>query len=163
MRKIYACFGATILAIIVVAIVLNNKIDSAVRDFHQQQQDEADMLKLASEVFVDPKEDLMDALKFYNIMYPEIVYSQAVLETGHFESKVFREYNNLFGLYNSAKGDYCHYDHWVESVVAYKRFIENKYTTEKAYMNFLKTLPYSTADNYIDVLKKIEANRFWEK
>jgi len=163
MKKIYICFATTIGVFLITAIVVCTSVNSALNELHQQQKEEADMLKLASEVFIDPSEDLMEALKFYNIMFPELVYSQAVLETGHFQSKVCKEYNNLFGLYNSAKGDYCHYDHWVESVIAYKRFIERKFTSEKAYLQFLEKLPYSTANNYIEVLKKIEANKFWEK
>ena len=37
------------------------------------------------------------------------VLAQAVLETGHFKSRVCLEYNNLFGLYDLRRHDYYHY------------------------------------------------------
>ena len=53
-----------------------------------------------------PEEGLVEALDYYEIQFPEIVYAQALLETGHFSSSVCKNYNNLFGLYNSYKRDY---------------------------------------------------------
>ena len=48
-----------------------------------------------------PEEGLVEALGYYEIQFPEIVYAQALIETGHFSSSVCKNYNNLFGLYNS--------------------------------------------------------------
>lgn len=38
------------------------------------------------------------------------VMAQAVLETGNFKSRVCREYNNLFGLYDSRHKDYFRFE-----------------------------------------------------
>lgn len=43
-----------------------------------------------------PEEGLMEALEYYDIHHKEIVYAQAVLETGHFKSGGCRKGNNLF-------------------------------------------------------------------
>ena len=45
-----------------------------------------------------PKEGLEEALSYYGLEHKDIVYAQAVLETGHFKSKVCLNYNNLFAL-----------------------------------------------------------------
>ena len=75
----------------------------------------------------DPKEGLMEALIYYDIKHSKIVYAQAVLETGNFKSALLTNNNNLFGLYNSRKGKYHSFDHWSNSVKAYKDFIQYRY------------------------------------
>jgi uncharacterized FlgJ-related protein len=43
-------------------------------------------------------ENLYSKILEYNIKYPDIVFAQAVLESGHFKSVLFRNNNNLFGM-----------------------------------------------------------------
>ena len=74
-----------------------------------------------------PQDGLMEALIYYDIKYPHIVYAQALIETGNFKSDLCLSDNNLFGLYNSSRGKYHRFDHWTESVIAYKDFIQYKY------------------------------------
>ena len=64
------------------------------------------------------KEGLEEALSYYGLEHKDIVYAQAVLETGHFKSEACLKYNNLFGLYNSKEKRYCRFKHWTESVLA---------------------------------------------
>lgn len=75
-----------------------------------------------------PEEGLMEALIYYELDFPEIVYTQAILETGHFKSRICKEYNNLFGLYNSTINDYYKFDNWWESVIGYKELVQKKNT-----------------------------------
>ena len=84
-----------------------------------------DVVKLEQPEFLlkSPEEGLIEALDYYDVEHPNIVYAQAILETGHFRSRVCREYNNLFGLYNSRTKDYYKFDHWSDSVVAYLELI----------------------------------------
>lgn len=98
---------------------------------------------------------LMEALDYYDIKHPHIVYAQAILETGHFRSRVCKEYNNLFGLYDSKKGDYYRFKHWSESVVAYMNCIQYKYEPQTDYYVFLTEIGYAEDSLYIDKLKKI--------
>lgn len=102
-----------------------------------------------------PKEGLIDALHYYNISHKDIVYAQAVLETGNFKSKVCLEYNNLFGLYNSKKKDYYKFKHWTHSVDFYKRNIQSKHKAPTNYYVFLKKINYAEDKNYTKNLKKI--------
>lgn len=103
-----------------------------------------------------PEEGLVEALEYYEIQFPEIVYAQALLETGHFSSSVCKNYNNLFGLYNSKIKDYYSFEHWSDSVKAYRDFVQYKYKGNTDYYTFLVDLPYATDPNYIRKIKQLE-------
>ena len=102
-----------------------------------------------------PQEGLMEALEYYGVKHPKIVHAQAVLETGHFKSDLCLNDNNLFGLYNSKRGKYHKFDHWTESVIAYKNFIQYKYKPSEDYYKFLQRIGYAEDSNYISKLKRI--------
>lgn len=108
-------------------------------------------------VFMDrtAKEGLIDALKYYDIQHPDIVYAQALLETGHFKSVGCLKHHNLFGLYNSKAKRYCRFNHWTESVIAYKEWIQRRYKPPEDYYAFLKRIGYATDPQYIQKLKII--------
>ena len=76
------------------------------------------------------------------------VLAQALLETGHFSSRVCKEYNNLFGLYDSKSRDYFRFARWEDSVVGYKKMIQYKYKGGN-YLSFLKRIGYAEDPMYI--------------
>ena len=98
-------------------------------------------------------ENLYAALKRHGIKYPKIVLAQAILETGHFRSRVCNEHNNLFGLKHS-KGYYS-FDHWEESVIAYKNKVQYKHRDGEGYYSFLKRIGYASAPDYINKVREI--------
>lgn len=102
----------------------------------------------------NPEEDLIAVMDYYGVKHPEIVYAQAILETGHFRSKVYRECNNLFGLYNSRTKSYYKFNHWSESVVAYLDFIQDRYKPPDDYYKFLSDIGYAEDPEYINKLKR---------
>lgn len=102
-----------------------------------------------------PQEGLMEALEYYGVKHPQIVYAQAVLETGHFKSDLCLNGNNLFGLYNSKKHRYYTFDHWADGIIAYKEMIQYKYKDDGDYLNFLKEIGYAGDIDYIYKLKEI--------
>lgn len=102
-----------------------------------------------------PEEGLMEALDYYGVKHPKIVYAQAVLETGHFKSDLCLNGNNLFGLYNSRKKEYYRFDHWTTSIEAYINFIQYKYKPPNDYYEFLDSIGYAEDPNYISKLKRI--------
>ena len=106
-----------------------------------------------------PQEGLMEALEYYEVKHPQIVYAQAVLETGHFKSNVCLNYNNLFGLYDSKNKDYYKFNHWAESIVAYKEWIQKKYQPPNNYYVFLEEVNYASDKEYISILKSIVNNK----
>lgn len=110
------------------------------------------------EIVTSPEKDLIHILNILDIKYPDIVYAQAILETGHFTSKVCKEYNNLFGLYDSKNNCYYKFNHWIDSCIAYKNMIQNQYEGGD-YYTFLKNLPYATDTLYINKIKNIQNER----
>lgn len=106
-------------------------------------------------VFMDrtAKEGLIDALKYYDIQHPDIVYAQALLETGHLKSVGCLKHHNLFGLYNSKAKRYCRFNHWTESVIAYKEWIQRRYKPPEDYYKFLSRIGYASDPTYISKLK----------
>ena len=104
-----------------------------------------------------------------NISHPEIVFAQAILETGNFTSNVFIKNNNLFGMKvpgkrptiakkPKRKGGYAIYDSWKESVEDYKlyqSYIFRKEQLGKAkYFIYLDKI-YCQNQGYSNKLKKI--------
>lgn len=77
-----------------------------------------------------------------------------MLETGKFKSKICKENNNLFGLYNSKDKEYYKFNHWKESVIAYKK-IQNKYESSDSYYTFLRKINYAEDPEYINKIKEI--------
>lgn len=104
------------------------------------------------------KEGLKEALAFYDIQHPDIVYAQAILETGHFRSQGCLRDNNLFGLYNSKKRQYHKFDHWSVSVVKYKEWIQRRYKPSEDYYKFLQRIGYASDPNYVNKLRNIVKN-----
>ena len=105
-----------------------------------------------------PQEGLMEALEYYEIKHPQIVYAQAVLETGHFKSDLCLNGNNLFGLYDSKNHRYYTFDHWKDCIIAYKEMIQYKYKDGDNYLNFLKEIGYAEDSEYICKLKELIKN-----
>ena len=103
----------------------------------------------------NPEKDLMAVLEYYNVKYKHIVHAQAILETGYFKSRVYKEYNNLFGLYDSYNKDYYKFNHWSESVVAYLNYIQYKYKPPCNYYVFLVNIGYAEDPDYVTKLKTI--------
>ena len=98
-------------------------------------------------------ENLYAALKKHGIKYPKIVLAQAILETGRFRSRVCNENNNLFGLRHS--NGYYVFDHWEESVIAYKNKVQYKHRDNENYYAFLKRIGYSTSKDYTRRVREI--------
>lgn len=112
------------------------------------------------------QEKLIKYLKTLNIKYPHIVIAQAMLETNNFNSRIFIENNNLFGMKvatirpTTNKGEqhgHAFYENWRESVLDYAlysaTYLKN-IKTEDEYFNYLSQY-YAEDTNYIIKLKKI--------
>lgn len=117
----------------------------------------ADTAALKSIEFYEktPEEGLVEALEYFDIKHKEIVYAQAVLETGSFTSYNCKHRNNLFGLYNSRKGEYFSFNHWVDCVVAYKIYIQRRYNEKENYYTFLDRIGYAEAEHYNQALQHL--------
>jgi len=94
-------------------------------------------------------QQLYDYIKELNIKYPDIVFAQAVLESGNFKSSIFRSNHNLFGMKEAGKRiktckgtemNHAYYDSWKQSVLDYAFY-------QASYLNDIKT-----PEQYLDYL-----------
>ena len=95
--------------------------------------------------------NLFKVMKDCGVLFPKIVAAQYCLETGYGSSNVCRNYNNLFGLYNSSSHDYYRFRSWEESVAGYVSMIQRRYDPkkDKDYYAFLKRIGYAeNMDSY---------------
>ena len=98
-----------------------------------------------------PQDGLMEALIYYDIKYPHIVYAQALIETGNFKSSLCRKHHNLFGIKRGRS--YAHYATWQQSVADYKKRISSRYKGGDYYA-FLRKIGYAEDGKYISKLKR---------
>jgi hypothetical protein len=102
---------------------------------------------------------LYDYIKELNIKFPDVVFAQAVLESGNFKSAIFRSNHNLFGMKEAGKRirtckgtemNHAFYDNWKESVLDYA-FYQASYLddikTQEQYLEYLDN-NYAEAGNY---------------
>jgi len=104
-----------------------------------------------------------------NIKFPDIVFAQAVLETGHFRSKLFQNANNLFGMklpkkretvaVGKTSGGYARFESWESSVYDYSLWQNNILSkngdlTRKQYLTMLDKI-YSESKGYSKKVTKI--------
>ena len=133
-----------------------NKI--ATRDSLAARKSHVSKPKVFSYVEWTPRElnleNLKDVLGEVGLSNKLFVLAQAVLETGNFSSHVCKEYNNLFGLYDSKRRDYYRFASWEDSVVGYKRMIQYRYQGGN-YLHFLKRIGYAEDPRYISKVARI--------
>jgi flagellum-specific peptidoglycan hydrolase FlgJ len=103
------------------------------------------------------------------IKYPDIVFAQAVLETGHFRSDLFQKANNLFGMKLPSKretvaigktnGGYAVFPNWESSVIDYglwqSYMLDRKGNlTRSQYLRLLDRI-YSESKGYTSKVRRI--------
>lgn len=96
-------------------------------------------------------------IKILEIKNPEIVLKQAIYESGHFKSNIFKSKNNLFGFRRSKS--YMTFDSWQSCVLYYKKWQDKYYKdTTQDYYIFLQKKNYSGYKefHYSTELKKIK-------
>lgn len=127
---------------------------------------ESEIIILDKNKNVFSQDALVEELKKLNVRFPHIILAQSILETGYYESRIFQENHNLFGMKEArarsttAKGTqlgHAYYDNWKESVMDYALYQNaylNKLRTEKSYLNYLDK-NYAEAKNYDKALLEI--------
>lgn len=120
----------------------------------EEPEKEVANIRWRSNHFKLNESNLMDELKAQGVAFPEIVKAQAVLETGHFKSYACLQRNNLFGL-RRKDGTYMSFDHWTESVAAYKTYIQKWNHPPSNYYHYLDSLGYAEDKTYVEIVKQI--------
>lgn len=159
--------GVVIFATLGFTAAINNATDEAFETELETMPYEEKVI-IINEIEKDAfsQEALVEELKRLNIRFPHIVLAQSMLETGHFESNVFRANNNLFGMKQArqrcttARGtnlNHAYYDNWKESVMDYALF-QSAYLrdlkTEAQYFSYLDR-NYAEAQNYDQAVKNM--------
>ena len=109
------------------------------------------------------KENMMRLMYNLKIAHPDIVMAQAIIESGNFKSKIFKENNNLFGMKmpeyrkTTAIGinrGHAVYRNWRESVIDYALWQGKRarYQTTSQYLRRLRS--YAADPNYITKIKR---------
>ena len=154
-------FGALFVLIFILTAIGHDERITALEESKELSSVE---VKLEQPEFLlkDPREGLMEALLYYQIPEPEIVYAQAYLETGNFNKYNQNvNNNNIFGLYNSRLHRYMIFDHWVGSVECYKKCFSDRYTdTTEDYYHFLTRVKYTKDPDYNKKVRQIRKQLF---
>ena len=152
--NILISFAVGVLGIVQVLPYLKEDEPPEIKVVHIVNEEQLDFFSKS------PQEGLMEALEYYEVKRPQIVYAQAILESNWFKSELCVKGNNLFGLYNSKEQKYYTFNHWANSVEAYVRMVQYKYKGEKEeppnrYYKFLQDIEYAKDVLYISKLKKL--------
>ena len=152
-NRIISCIFVSILIVLFIT-------DNIIQKTKQIKEPEIEIIENVDtlKTYTNPKQDLYKALIDYEIHFPDIVYAQAVLETGNFTSDLCLKHNNLFGLYDSKNKKFFEFHHWIESVEAYKNKIQYKYKCGEDYFKFLDRIGYAEDTLYVSKLKRILSN-----
>jgi len=112
---------------------------------------------------------LISMIKEMNFSYPHIVLAQAILETSNFQSRIFKENHNIFGMKQAvlritkAKGtqyEHAYYKNWNESLDDYALYAStylSSLKTENDYFDYLSQ-NYAEDRQYVTKLKLIIAS-----
>lgn len=103
---------------------------------------------------IPTKELVKEACEYFGLKHSNIVVSQSILETGHYNSENCIKHNNLFGLYNSRSKQYYKFDKWWKSVIAYRDMVQYRYK-DGDYYEWLQKIGYAEDPNYINKVKGI--------
>ena len=130
------------------------------------QEKEIILLNVSDTTSEFSQEKMVSLMKELNIKYPHIVIAQSLIETGHFDSKIFHENHNLFGMkqartrVTTAQGtqyNHAYYENWRESVYDYA-FYQCRYLSglknEEEYLAYLGR-SYAEDPNYLSKIRTL--------
>ena len=112
------------------------------------------------------EEKFINKIKQLNLNYPHIVYAQAMLESGNFTSKIFKENNNMFGmkqarvrinLAKSTQYNHAYFETWEDCLLDFafhRATYFSKLKTEQDYYNYLGKY-YAEDPSYVSKLKSM--------
>ena len=100
-----------------------------------------------------------------NMKHPNVVLAQAIVESGHFNSKLFKENNNIFGMRLAkqrhcvaigSKNGYAVYNNWKESVIDYA-FYQKTYLSKLSDKQYIAAIQkrHCSDKNYTKLINQI--------
>jgi len=109
-----------------------------------------------SPIFALSENDVYCYMNSIGMQHSEVVLKQAIYESGHFKSRIFKGKNNLFGFRRTKS--YMKFKSWKSCIDFYKKWQDKYYHGEEDYYQFLqkKNFAGSKKFNYAKQLKKIK-------
>jgi uncharacterized FlgJ-related protein len=107
---------------------------------------------------------LIDEIKKYSFKFPYIILAQAIEESNHYKSPIFKENSNLFGMKEASirlhvstgtNRNHAMFDNWRDSVLDRALFDASfmRNLSEEEYFMYLNS--YAENPSYVKNLKKI--------
>ena len=95
-----------------------------------------------------------------SILYPDVVWAQARIESGNFTSPLYQSKCNCLGLYNSRKKEYYTYESWTDCLIGYRDKVQYRYNGSavnvEEYLSWLTKIGYAaTGETYLTEIRKI--------
>lgn len=109
------------------------------------------------------EDKLKEMIVGLNLKHPDVIYAQAILESGNFKSSIFKNNNNLFGMKEARQRpttalgtqlNHAYYDNWRDCVLDYAIW-QSSYArrlTKEQYLDLLNEM-YAEDNSYKDKLK----------
>ncbi|MFC4232509.1 glucosaminidase domain-containing protein [Parasediminibacterium paludis] len=113
-------------------------------------------LCIFSPIFAVSENDVYCYMNSIGIQHSEVVLKQAIYESGHFKSRIFKSKNNLFGFRRTKT--YMKFKSWQSCIDFYKKWQDKYYHGEEDYYQFLqkKNFAGNKKFNYAKQLKNIK-------
>jgi len=135
----------------------------------RQDHTESEVMIIMAEQNKFSADKLIGMIKEMNFKYPHIVFAQAILETSNFQSRIFKENHNIFGMKQAvlritkAKGtqyEHAFYKNWIESLDDYALYSSTYLSSLKTESDYFDYLSQNYAEDtlYISKLKQIIAS-----
>lgn len=105
------------------------------------------------------KENFFIVCEELGLVHSDVIYAQALLESGHFTSGWYKTHNNFLGLWNSYKSEPYSFPHWSDCLRGYRDYIQYRYDEEMGttdeYLIFLDELGYAEDPDYDSKIRRM--------
>ena len=132
----------------------------------KQNRTESEVMIIMAEHNEFSADKLIGMIQKMNFKFPYIVYAQAILETSNFQSRIFKENHNIFGMKQAViritkslgtQYEHAYYKNWMESLDDYALYSStylSPLNTESEYFNYLGQ-NYAEDSQYVSKLRQV--------
>jgi len=132
----------------------------------KQNRTESEIMIIMADYNEFSADKLIGMIQKMNFKFPYIVYAQAILETSNFQSRIFKENHNIFGMKQAViritkslgtQYEHAYYKNWMESLDDYALYSSTYLSPLKAeseYFNYLGQ-NYAEDSQYVAKLRQI--------